>query len=120
MSKLKNDTMKNILFFFFVVLLVTGCVTTAPQRTTTNTSTVALSPEAQARIQTEEMKTKLGLSTEQSEKVLIINTVHLRVIKKLKDSNETDKIPVTEANYKNQLKEVLTPSQYASFETTFN
>lgn len=110
--------MRKIIVLFSILFSanLVGCVTTTPQRgiqTTTGTSSV----EAEARKKTEEMATKLTLTPTQKDEVMIANTVHLKVLKTLKDNKETDKIPAANESYKGKIKTILTAEQFTKFET---
>lgn len=78
------------------------------------------SPEAEARVLTDQMKSSLELDDTQLDKVMMVNVVNIKIIKKLKESNEVSKIDSTRVKYKSELKEILSQSQYAKFLTEFS
>ncbi len=112
-----QNEMKNIILVLIVFLV--SCGPTSPpssnNKTINNTS-----PEAEARILTDKMKSSLELDETQLDKVLMINVVNLKIIKKLKEANEVSKINSTKEKYKSELKEILTQSQFAKFLTDFS
>jgi hypothetical protein len=59
------------------------------------------------------------LNASQEDKVLVINIVNISLMKKLRESNQTDQIPKTQAKYKSEMKEVLNSDQYSKFLTEF-
>lgn len=102
---------------FYLLFAASACVTSPPQRGTTVTT--PMSVEAEAKKKTDQQKTLLGLSTDQYDKVMVINTTHLKIIKNLKQNNETDKLPAADESYKKQMGTVLSPDQYTVFLANF-
>lgn len=96
---------------------VSSCI--APPVSTGTTNQGTSSSEMEARRLTTEMKNTLDLNASQEDKVLIINIVNLNLMKKLRESNQTDQIPKTQAKYKSEMKEVLNSDQYSKFLTEF-
>ena len=109
--------MKNCILVLFVFLA--SCAPTSPPSSTNKTTNNA-SPEAEARILTDKMKSSLELDETQLDKVLMINVVNLKIIKKLKDANEVSKINSTKEKYKSELKEILNQSQFVKFLADFS
>ncbi len=105
-----------ILLFGFGLLLY-SCVSTPTS--STNTATEA-SPESQAKTLTDRMKTALELDEIQTEKVLTINVVHYKILKRLRVSNESDKIAATKQKYREEIKAVLNDTQYQKFLSDFD
>ncbi|MBP6619665.1 MAG: hypothetical protein KAX81_01875 [Leadbetterella sp.] len=106
--------MKNLIAFTLINLTFLSC---APGTTpTTSTPKVAeTSPEAEARTLTTKMKTKLELDATQEDKILIINIVNNKILKRLRENNETDKLSSTKEKFHTELKAVLTESQFSKF-----
>ncbi len=102
-----------------MVIMMFGC---APGTTPTTSSTPKLSensPEAEARNLTTKMKDKLLLNTAQEDKILMINVVNNKLIKRLRENNETDKLSSTKEKFHQELKSVLTESQFEKFLVEF-
>ncbi len=111
--------MRAIVFFLAISLLMSAC---APGTTTSTGSPSArpsVSPEAEARTKTTQMKTALGLSEEQENKVLVINTVNAKLVRNLRESNQTDKLAATRQSYLKELQGILTPEQFAKYKQQF-
>ena len=108
--------MKNLICFIALVFSLNACVTGNP---TINTPT-ANSPEAQARSLTDKMKKSLVLDQTQTDKVMLVNVTNLKIIKKLKESNETSKIETTKEKYKSEIKQILNDNQYSKFLSDFS
>lgn len=108
--------MKAIISALMISIFVSACVT-AP--TSTGNSQTTSSSEMEARKLTEQMKSVLTLNTTQEEKVLVINVVNLSLLKKLRESNQTEQIQPTKEKYKNQMKEVLNSDQFNKFLVEF-
>lgn len=103
---------------YLLIILVTlssWACTNSPTTSVNNTVSNTLSPEAQARDLTTKMKSSLELSTEQEEKVLMINVVNLKVMKRLRENNETEKLNSTRDKYHSEIKVVLNEPQFAKF-----
>lgn len=97
----------------------TSCVTTStPQRGNTDSTSNArtMSVEAEARKKTEDMNTLLSLSAAQKDEVMVANTVYFKILKNLRDNNETSKISSATESYKKKIKSILTTEQYSKFE----
>jgi hypothetical protein len=88
----------------------------APNSSSTNQS---ISPEAEAKAKTQRMKTVLGLSAEQESKVMLANTVNIKLVRSLRDSNQTDKLAATRESYFQELQSILTPEQFAKYKQEF-
>jgi DNA recombination-dependent growth factor C len=96
-----------------------GC---APGITPTTSSIPKISensPEAEARNLTTKMKDKLLLNAAQEDKILMINVVNNKVIKRLRENNETDKLSSTKEKFHTELKAVLTENQFSKFLVEF-
>ena len=107
--------MKNLSLLIVLVITMLGC---APGTTPTTNSTPKLSensPEADARNLTTKMKDKLFLDTVQEDKILMINVINNKLIKRLRENNETDKLSSTKEKFHQELKTVLTESQFEKF-----
>jgi hypothetical protein len=65
------------------------------------------------------MAGELGLSTTQTEKILLINLVNYRIVSKLIETNDTKKISSAQETYKSEIRQVLTVSQYEKFLSSF-
>lgn len=102
----------------FGVFLISQACVTAP--TTSNTASAELSPESQAKTLTDRMKASLELDEAQTEKVLTINVVHFKILKRLRVSNESDKIAATKQKYREEIKAVLSDTQYQKFLQEFD
>jgi hypothetical protein len=113
--------MKTLYLLLLIPILKVGCVSTAPQNqgASSNNSVAVNSVEAQAKALTERMKTSLGLDQNQEEKVFMINLVHLKILKRLREASETDKISTTELKYREEMKAILTEAQYQKFLAEF-
>jgi hypothetical protein len=105
--------MKKIILLCGVLFLMEACVTTTTP-STTQTPTAA-SPEAEAKAITSKMKTVLDLNDLQEEKIMLINVVNFKVIKKLRETNEIEKLNSTKAKYQSEIKDVLDEPQYQKF-----
>lgn len=111
--------MKNLSLLIVLVITMFGC---APGITPTSNSTPKLSensPEAEARNLTTKMKDKLLLDAAQEDKILMINVVNNKLIKRLRENNETDKLSSTKEKFHTELKAVLTESQFSKFLVEF-
>jgi hypothetical protein len=111
--------MKNLSLLIVLVITMFGC---APGTTPTISSTPKLSensPEAEARNLTTKMKDKLLLDAAQEDKILMINVVNNKVIKRLRENNETDKLSSTKEKFHTELKAVLTENQFSKFLVEF-
>jgi hypothetical protein len=100
-----------------IFLACQSCVTGSPS---TSNTTAETSPESQAKSLTERMKASLELDETQTEKVLLINVVHFKILKRLRTSNENDKIAASKQKYKEEIKAVLTEPQYQKFLVEFD
>ncbi len=109
--------MKRLIIAILITFGVSSCI--APPLTTGTTNQGSSSSEMEARRLTTQMKNSLALNASQEEKVLVINVVNLSLMKKLRESNQTNQIPKTQAKYKSEMKEVLNPDQYSKFLTEF-
>jgi hypothetical protein len=108
-------------FILFIGLLFFACAcapSTTPSSGTTN-KVAENSPEAEARTLTTKMKEKLALDITQEDKVLMINVVNNKVIKRLRENNETDKLSSTKEKFHSELKAVLSESQFSKFLVEF-
>jgi hypothetical protein len=106
-----------LIVFISIFLTCQSCVSTSPSTTNTTAET---SPESQAKTLTERMKTSLELDDIQTEKVLLINVVHFKILKRLRTSNEGDKIAATKQKYREEIKGVLTEPQFQKFLVEFD
>lgn len=115
--------MKTIGLSFLIVFVLLSCAPgttpTTGTKSTTPSSSQSVSPESEARVKTQKMKTALGLTADQESKVMLINTVNLKLIKSLRESNQADKLPATRENYLKELEGVLTPAQFAKYKQEF-
>jgi DNA recombination-dependent growth factor C len=108
--------MKTVLIILTLLISI-SCVTSTPSSHTSNQNTT--SSETEARKLTTNMKNSLALNTSQEERVLIINVVNISLIKKLRETNQTDQIPKTREKYRTEIKEVLNADQYDKFLVEF-
>lgn len=110
--------MKNIIIG---LVLLSGIVSCVPSSTPTSSAPKAVeySPETEARELTTKMKTKLNLDTPQEDKILLINVVNYKILKRLRENNETDKLSSTKEKFHQELKSVLTESQFEKFLVEF-
>ncbi|MCF8323995.1 MAG: hypothetical protein K9I84_03465 [Leadbetterella sp.] len=109
--------MKGLIIAILITFGVSSCI--APPLTTGTTNQGTSSSEMEARRLTTQMKNSLALNASQEEKVLVINVVNLSLMKKLRESNQTDQIFKTQAKYKSEMKEVLNSDQYSKFLSEF-
>jgi DNA recombination-dependent growth factor C len=109
--------MKGLIIAIIMTFGVSSCI--APPVSTGTTNQGTSSSEMEARRLTTEMKNTLDLNPSQEDKVLIINIVNLNLMKKLRESNQTDQIHKTQAKYKSEMKEVLNSDQYSKFLSEF-
>ncbi len=109
--------MKN-LSFLFILLVHVACVPGATPTSGTSVNT-SVSPEAEARTVTSDMKDKLILDAAQEEKVFLVNVVNLKVLKRLRESNETSMLESTRNKYRSEIKGILSDVQYQKFLTEF-
>ena len=77
------------------------------------------SAEVEARQRTDQMKVDLSLNPDQTDKVYLATVVHIRTVRKLRASNETNKIPATDQSYASEIQKILTSEQYARFKTSY-
>jgi hypothetical protein len=110
--------MKASLFALFLAFSLYSCITTSPGNNTAQA--VETSPESQAKTLTDKMKVALELDEVQTEKVLLINVVHFKILKKLRTSNENDKIASTKQKYREEIKAVLSDTQFQKFLVEFD
>ncbi len=96
---------------------IPSCVTSPPQSDTSAPSPNArtMSVEAEARQLTSKMEVLLNLSAAQKDDVMVTNTVYLKVLKNLRESNETSKMNAAKDSYMNKLKSILSANQYTKF-----
>jgi DNA recombination-dependent growth factor C len=109
--------MKGLIFAILITNGVSSCI--APPTSTGTTNQGTSSSEMEAKRLTTQMKNSLVLNASQEDKVLVINIVNISLMKKLRESNQTDQIPKTQAKYKSEMKEVLNSDQYNKFLTEF-
>src|SRR6218665_440757 len=107
-----------------LILTVFTLISCAPGITTTtgggtSSSNPSMSPEAEAKAKTQKMKSVLGLTSDQESKVMIINTVNIKLVRNLRDSNQTDKLAATRENYLKELQAILTPEQFVKYKEEF-
>jgi hypothetical protein len=82
----------------FVLLSFWACVPgTTPSQSTQTIATA--SPEVEAKVLTSKMKSALNLDAAQEEKVLMINVVNKKIVKRLRETNDTGKLPSTKEKY---------------------
>lgn len=77
------------------------------------------SPESQAKILTEKMKESLTLNEAQAEKILMTNVINLKMVKRLRENRETDKLSSTKQKYQEEIKNILTEPQFTKFLAEF-
>lgn len=106
------------LFFISLLFGTIACAPGTVPNTGTQSATIA-SPEAEAKALTTKMTSVLSLDAAQEEKILMINVVNTKVIKRLRESNDTAKLSTTKEKYHNELKEVLNENQFAKFLVEF-
>ena len=53
------------------------------------------------------------------DKILMINVVNYKILKRLRENNETDKLSSTKEKFHQELKSVLTESQFEKFLVEF-
>lgn len=114
---------RNINFLFMMILgSLYACAPTTTPTTGKPTATVAetSSPEAKAKTVTDKMTQVLALSTEQADKVYMINVVNFKIVKRLRETNDTGKLPSTKEKYQNEIKDVLSGEQFSKFLTEFS
>jgi DNA recombination-dependent growth factor C len=112
--------MKNQLFLLSFLALLVACAPANTPSSSQNSSTVSTSsPEAEARNLTNRMKETLLLDVAQTDRVLMVNVVNLKIIKKLKESNDTSKLSTTKEKYKAEMKDILDETQYTKFLSDF-
>ncbi|MBK9509273.1 MAG: hypothetical protein IPP61_09410 [Cytophagaceae bacterium] len=114
---------KNISFLF--IILIASLSSCAPGSMPTSSKPAATvadtgSPEAKAKAVTDKMTQVLGLSTDQTDKVMMINVVNFKIVKRLRETNDTGKLPTTKEKYQNEMKEVLNEQQFTKFLTEFS
>lgn len=110
--------MKNILILIVSLAMFACAPGTTP--TSSNLPKVAeSSPEAEARVLTSKMKDSLSLDAGQEDKILMINVVNNKVVKRLRENNETDKISSTKTKFHTELKGVLSEQQFSKFLVVF-
>lgn len=108
--------MKKNLLFWMLALSSAACVPGSnPQQSTAQQT----SAEVEARHRTDEMKSTLALTTDQTDRVYLVTVVHIRTVRKLKAANESDKIPSTDLLYSGEIQKILTSDQYARFKSTY-
>lgn len=90
---------------------------TTPSQGTKAISTT--SPEAEAKVLTSKMKYVLELDVAQEEKVLMINVVNKKIVKRLRETNDIGMLPSTKEKYYAEMKSVLTDYQYGKFLVEF-
>lgn len=103
-----------------LTLGITSCVTSTPQSgstTTTSPNARTMSVEAEARQKTSRMDALLKLSADQKDEVMVTNTVYLKVLKNLRENNDTSKMDSAKDSYMNKLKSILSTDQYSKFVT---
>lgn len=106
------------LSFLGLTLGITSCVTSTPQSGTTTTPNArTMSIEAEARQKTSRMDALLKLSADQKDDVMVTNTVYLKVLKNLRENNDTSKMDSAKDSYMSKLKSILTTDQYSKFVT---
>lgn len=86
---------------------------------TSNQVSADSSPESQAKILTEKMKESLTLNEAQAEKILMTNVINLKMIKRLRENRETDKLSSTKQKYQEEIKGILTEPQFTRFLAEF-
>lgn len=109
--------MKNSIIILFSALLLNACMPASTPSSGTQVSTI--SPEAEAKSVTNKMKASLVLDDTQEEKVFLINVVNLKILKRLRETNDTAMINSTRVKYQSEIKEVLTETQYDKFLVEF-
>lgn len=111
--------MKNLIVFAILNFTLFSCVPGATPTTGSAPKAAETSPEAEARTLTTKMKTRLELDASQEEKVLMINVVNNKILKRLRENNETDKLSSTKEKFHTELKTVLSESQFSKFLVEF-
>ncbi|MDP5120489.1 MAG: DUF4890 domain-containing protein [Spirosomaceae bacterium] len=114
--------MKNSIALIAVALsfATLSCVTSPPQQgstATTNPNARTISVEAEARQKTDSMAKLLSLTATQKDDVMLANTVYFKVLKNLRDNNETSKMGSATESYMSKLKTILSSEQYSKFES---
>lgn len=111
----------NILFTILIAALWSCAPATTPTSSKPATTvTDSSSPEAQAKAVTDKMTQSLALSTDQADKVLMINVVNFKIVKRLRETNDTGKLSSTKEKYQSEMKEVLNEQQFTKFLTEFS
>jgi DNA recombination-dependent growth factor C len=109
--------MKGLIITILMTFGFNSCI--APPTSTGTNSQGTSSSEMEAKRLTTQMKNSLVLNASQEDKVLVINIVNISLMKKLRESNQTNQIPETRAKYKSEMKKVLNADQYSKFLTEF-
>jgi DNA recombination-dependent growth factor C len=107
--------MKNLSLLIVLVITMFGCAPGTTPSTSNAPKISENSPEAEARNLTTKMKDKLLLDATQEDKILMINVVNNKVIKRLRENNETDKLSSTKEKFHTELKAILSESQFSKF-----
>jgi DNA recombination-dependent growth factor C len=113
--------MKNLIIILGIFCGTMACApATTPTESTNKTIATIISPEAEAKSVTEKMKSVLALNEAQEEKVMMVNVINIKLMKKLRESKETDKMSSTKTKYQSEIKEILDEAQFAKFLVEFN
>jgi outer membrane PBP1 activator LpoA protein len=110
--------MKNIIGILIFASLLSSCATSVPSTSSVITN-VSDTPEAKAKAITDKMKTRMVLSSEQESKVMLINVINIKVLSKLRETQDHDKIISTQSKYEVEIKEVLDENQFSIFKNEF-
>lgn len=100
------------------LMMITAMVTLAFGAFAQRGSGKELKPEERAQKSAEKMKTELGLSEEQYQKVLSLNEVRAEKMKQRREemAARREEMKAERNAYQNELKGILTAEQYASLE----
>ncbi|HLO44497.1 MAG TPA: hypothetical protein VK175_09200 [Leadbetterella sp.] len=107
--------MKNICCLLLLAFWALSCAPSTTPTAGNNPKLSENSPEAEARNLTTEMKEKLQLDATQEDKILMLNVVNNKVIKRLRENNETEKLSSTKEKFHTELKAILTENQFTKF-----
>jgi ATP-dependent Lon protease len=103
-------------YILIFCILCYSCATTSPSSSGKSTQGIAqISPESQARNITEKMKSALDLDQNQYDKALTVNVVNQKIMKRLRESKDTAQMSSTRTKYQEEMKAILTQSQYDIF-----
>lgn len=110
--------MKQIIFLSILSFSILSCAS-GGSVSSGSSSTQESSAEAKAKQLTAQMKTVLGLSSTQEDKVLTINVVNEKMLQRIRTNNEQNLASTTKDSYHKELKTVLSDSQFSKFRSSF-